>query len=155
MLIIDTHHPAAKGKTRPDIDWPEPVCVVNPFDREAGPMDEGTLDPNVFLFEMTSDAPSRLALMRDVIVGAHRTAAQPRGALLFLSGEGTAPDAMPEGSDIVWTTDEDSGDVTMLAAGPDVTAHPMFITFFTNMNAGLTASHTEVSLGMMKQYLGG
>lgn len=151
MLVIDARHDLAAAP-RPSLTWPGPVCVVVPAGQDGIAADYAD---DVTLFDYVSPPTNQMDLLREVIVNAHRSPAQPAGPLLFLSATATAPDqtaAAIAPGDLTWQLDG-NGDLVSLVAGARVTEHPMFLTFFAKMSPGINMTEVGQSLNMMKHYL--
>lgn len=156
---MDSRNLGVENTNASELNWPHPHCLLvsvedAPRIAELDPMRDA-----FFVFEYTSPIHSALDAIREVVLTARRTAACPVGPLLFL-GAG-ADVALTErylkgaaGPSLVnWTVDEE-GDLLMLHLDKTVVSNPLFWLFFANMVPQLGPAHSEVSLKMLRSYLG-
>lgn len=160
MFITSDSNPSAMKADSRCMTWPGPrLLLIKPQSRFSQ-LQKKNAQQSFFVFDFISDPISRFDALRAVIIRAAQGRVELRGALLYY--EGTLSDdefdrLRNATQKDIWfiehATDPADGRLTLLVLGAGIVENPLFLTFFANLNPGISEECTGDCLAAIHEHL--
>ena len=156
MLILDCGNPDFTASCEALSNWPGRRCLLL---RKGVSLPAAAREDDL-IFEFIDEVPGALVALRGLLITLERRAARPKEELVFLGSRAKpdfcmrlAADYPPPPWEIAWTLEEGTGDLATLILGEEVVRHPLFYTYFRNMDPTLPSVQTGPALDLMTIHL--